>query len=121
VKLKILIKFYFSALRLLDELLRNPRKARYYLRTGRLPLEEKSEQQEEQQADKPETSTVNLKPVWSDKLDPFVASKPGLEISSNLAALDSPHKLHQLSADPAVQAKLINAISPIITTSRAEV
>lgn len=118
-----------SALRLLDELLRNPRKARFYLRTGRLPLEEKPEQKEEKQVDKPETSTIPLKPVWSAKLDPFVASKPdlelpskpGFELSSKLAALDPPHKLHQLGADPLVQAKSVMALSPMIVTSQAEV
>jgi hypothetical protein len=125
---KLIIHDY-SALRLLDELLRNPRKARFYLRTGRLPSEEKPELQEEQQTDKPETSTEALKSTWSAKLDPFVASKsgleltvkPGFELSSKLADLDPPHKLHQLSAEPSAKVKMVDAISPMITSSQAEV
>jgi len=132
------VEFYVNrALRLLDELLRNPRKARFYLRTGRLPSEEKPELQEEQQTDKPETSTEALKSTWSAKLDPFVASKsglelsskpgleltvkPGFELSSKLADLDPPHKLHQLSAEPSAKVKMVDAISPMITSSQAEV
>jgi len=47
------------ALRLLDELLRNPSKACYYLRTGRLPIERPTEQLNEEEEGTPTIASTS--------------------------------------------------------------
>lgn len=85
------VEFYVNrALRLLQELLQEPRKARFYLRTGRLSMEKPLDQQMEEIEVLPQSSTSFMPAV--DKLDPLVvlktqaldlAAKPGLELGTS--------------------------------------
>jgi len=133
------VEFYVNrALRLLDELLRNPRKARFYLRNGRLPAEKSTADSNQLQFEDEEVPSSSTKITFSKQLDPFMttsskekiesfpnkpglelstekglSTKPGLELSTNM---DYPSKAKQLDTIPF--GKMVDSI-PISHASEA--
>jgi hypothetical protein len=106
---------YSRALRLLDELLRSPRKARYYLRTGRLPVEKPIFDESDRVEEMPSVAES------SAKFDPFVVlkaqkadlTKPGLELGQiklHPSALEPPTKSFGSSIEQITQVSEASSI-----------